>query len=90
MNIKNKKLIEIYTGPSCYFCDMAKKLLNKKSMKFIEISLEDEPFKREEMLKRTNGNFTVPQIFIDNKYIGGFKELNLLEINGKLNNLLLN
>ena len=88
MNAQTEKLIEIYTGPSCYFCDMAKKLFNKKSIRYVEISLANEPFKREEMLKRTNGKFTVPQIFINNKYIGGFEELHSLENSGKLNNLL--
>lgn len=80
--------IEIYTGPICSFCDMAKNLLNNIGAEFIEIELSKYPNKKKEMLNRTGGKKTVPQIFIDNKLIGGFRELKSLELSGELNKML--
>tara|TARA_Y100001970_G_C13543064_1_gene513226 strand:- start:192 stop:452 length:261 start_codon:yes stop_codon:yes gene_type:complete len=80
--------IEIYTGPSCYYCTQAKNLFDSKKIKYKEIKLELFPEKREEMLNRTGGIYTIPQIFINDKYIGGFTDLNLLDIKGKLDKLL--
>ena len=77
--------IEIYTGPRCNFCDLAKILLDKNKLQYKEIKLEIEPEKKEEMIKRTNGKKTIPQIFIDNKYIGGYTELHNYFLNNKLN-----
>ena len=59
------KHVEIYTGPLCAFCDRAKALLNKKGVSFKEIDLASDPNKMEEMIKKTNGMRTVPQIFIN-------------------------
>ena len=84
----NKNKIEIYTGPNCSFCILAKNLLIKKSINFKEIHLSKFPEKREEMLKRSNGKHTIPQTFINNKHIGGYYELNKLEITGELNKIL--
>ena len=81
-------LIEIYTGPMCSYCDKAKELLKKKGLNYNEIKLDKNPEKRKEMLNRTNGKMTVPQIFINDIYIGGFQELNYFEISGKLNKIL--
>ncbi len=82
--------IEIYTGPACYYCVLAKKLLDKKKLDYVEIELNSQPNKKTEMLKRSNGKKTIPQIFINDLHIGGFDELNSLEISGKLNKLLSN
>ena len=79
-----KILIEIYTGPNCYYCDMAKKLLQNRGLDYDEIELSTNPNKKEEMLKRSNGKTTVPQIFINQKHIGGFEELYLLDNKKKL------
>ena len=54
---------------------------------FIEYNVENK-IKREIMKKRAKGNYTVPQIFINKKLIGGFDELNLLEKEGTLQSLL--
>ena len=82
------KNVEIYTGPLCIFCDWAKKLLERKGVPYKEIYIGDDLDKREEMLKKTNGSKTVPQIFIDGKHIGGNDSLQDLERKGKLNSLL--
>ena len=82
------KNVEIYTGPLCAFCDRAKALLNKKRVSFKEINLASDPNKMDEMIKKTNGMKTVPQIFIDGHHIGGNDKLQALENEGKLNSLL--
>ena len=80
--------IEIYTGPLCAFCDRAIALLNKKGVSFKKIDLASDPNKMEDMIKKTNGMRTVPQIFIDGQHIGGSDKLQDLENEGKLNSLL--
>jgi len=82
------KNVEIYTGPLCAFCDRAKALLNKKGVSFKEINLANDSNKIDEMMKKTNGMITVPQIFIDGQHIGGNDKLQALENAGKLNSLL--
>ena len=82
------KNIEIYTGPLCAFCDRAIALLNKKGVSFKKIDLAADPNKMEDMIKKTNGMRTVPQIFIDGRHIGGSDKLQDLENEGKLNSLL--
>ena len=82
------KNVEMYTGPLCAFCDRAKALLNRKGVSFKEINLASDPNKMDEMIKKTNGMKTVPQIFIDGQHIGGSDKLQDLENEGKLNSLL--
>jgi len=82
-----KKVI-IYTGERCAHCDWAKELLNRKNIKFTEYNIAKNTTKREEMLTKSNGMRTVPQIFIDEHHVGGNDELQALEREGKLNSLL--
>ena len=82
------KNVEIYTGPLCAFCDRAKALLNKKGVAYKEINIASDPNKMDEMVKKTNGMKTIPQIFIDGRHIGGNDRLQALENEGKLNSLL--
>ena len=82
------KKVVIYTGPMCNFCSAAKHLLNKKNVSYEEIDIGYDDKKREEMLKKSNGAKTIPQIFIGEKHVGGYVELKALEQQGKLNSLL--
>ena len=82
------KNVEIYTGPLCAFCDFAKALLDRKGISYKEIFIGDDTNKMEEMIKKSNGMRTVPQIFIDGQHIGGNDKLQTLENEGKLNSLL--
>ncbi len=82
------KKVVIYTGPMCNFCSAAKHLLNKKKVSYEEIDIGYDEKKRDEMLKKSNGAKTIPQIFIEEKHIGGYVELKALEVAGKLNSLL--
>ncbi len=80
--------VVIYTGPICNYCSAAKHLLSKKKIKYEEINVGNDPEKRDEMLKKSNGMRTVPQIFIGEKHIGGYVELKALENNGELDSLI--
>ena len=82
------KKVVIYTGPMCNFCSAAKHLLNKKKVSYEEIDIGYDEKKREEMLKKSNGMKTIPQIFIEEKHIGGYVELKALENKGELDSLL--
>ena len=81
-----KKVI-IYTGDLCIHCDWAIDLLNRKNIKFTEYNVAKDIAKREEMIKKSNGMKTVPQIFINEKHIGGNDKLQALEREGKLDAL---
>lgn len=82
------KKVEIYSSPLCGFCHAAKRLLDGKGVKFLETNVLAQPAKKNEMIQRANGGRTVPQIFIGDKHIGGFDDLNALERAGKLDKIL--
>ena len=81
-----KKVI-IYTGDLCIHCEWAMDLLNRKNIQFIEYNVAKDLSKREEMLKKSNGATTIPQIFIGDQHIGGNDELQKLDKEGKLDSL---
>ena len=81
------KKVLIYTGDLCIHCDWAIDLLNRKKIEFTEYNVAKDITKREEMLKKSNGARTVPQIFIGEQHVGGNRELQTLEREGKLDNL---
>jgi glutaredoxin 3 len=78
----------VYSGPGCPYCERAKMLLKKKSIAFEDINVSTDSAKREEMLKKSGGRQTIPQIFIGGKHIGGCDDLYALEAAGKLDPLL--
>ncbi len=80
--------VEIYTTPICPFCIQAKRLLKKKRVSYTEIDVMGSPERRKEMIERSNGGHTVPQIFIDGKPIGGCDELFELDFDDELDPLL--
>jgi len=82
------KKVVIYTGPICNYCSAAKHLLTKKKIRYNEIDIGNDPEKREEMLRKSNGAKTIPQIFIGEKHVGGYVELKALENKGELEALL--
>ena len=77
-------------GPGCTYCDAAKRLLTKKNIPYKEINIAVEEDKMEEMIKKSNGKRTIPQIFIEDYHVGGYDELRDLENKGELNKLLSN
>jgi len=82
------KNVIVYMGPMCAFCDAAKRLLTKKNIPYKEINIALDEIKREEMLKKSNGKRTIPQIFIEDFHVGGYVELRALEKKGELDNLI--
>ena len=82
------KNVTVYTGPMCNFCDAAKRLLNRNNIPYKEIDIAIEDGKREEMLAKSNGKRTIPQIFFNEYHVGGYEELRALEKKGELLNLL--
>ncbi|MEM8982185.1 MAG: glutaredoxin 3 [Pseudomonadota bacterium] len=77
----------MYLKPWCPYCSAAKSLLNKKGVSYEIVDLTREPDRRVEMETRS-GRRTVPQIFIGERHIGGFDDLNALERKGELDALL--
>ena len=84
----NLNKVEIYTWRFCPFCIKAKALLNKKGVEFTEYSIDGDNEARIKMSERAAGLRTVPQIFINNKSIGGCDELYELENNNQLDELI--
>ena len=67
--------IEIYTRNACAFCDRAKIFFKSKGLSFIEYNVHENSDYLKEMLKKSNGKKTMPQIFIDDFHVGGFDDL---------------
>jgi glutaredoxin 3 len=80
--------VEIYTRKYCSYCHFAKELLSRKGVSFREIDVTGSPEMRDEMIQRTNGQRTLPQIFIGTTHVGGCDELYALEDADKLDPLL--
>ena len=82
------KNITMYTGPMCNFCDAAKRLFARNNIKYEEIGITSKDGLRDEMIKKSNGRRTIPQIFFDDYHVGGYVELRALEKENKLIDLL--
>jgi len=82
------RTVEIYTTTFCGYCIAAKRLLKKKGVGFTEYNVGRDAEKRQEMMDRANGGYTVPQIFIGTDHVGGCDELFGLERAGKLDTML--
>lgn len=80
--------IQIYSKSWCPYCQMAKRLLRAKGQVWEEVDLEEQPSRCGEMLERSGGRSTVPQIWIGERHVGGFDELSALEAAGELDALL--
>ncbi|AJE98629.1 glutaredoxin 3 [Pandoraea apista] len=76
--------IVMYSTQVCPYCQMAERLLRQRGVQDIEkILIDKEPARREEMMTRT-GRRTVPQIYIDERHIGGYDDLSALDRAGGL------
>jgi len=85
---KRMARVVMYSTMVCPYCQMAERLLRSKGVETIEkIMIDREPGKREEMMSRT-GRRTVPQIYIDDRHVGGFDDLSALDRQGGLAPLL--
>jgi len=77
----------MYSTGVCPFCQMAERLLRAKGAAIDKIRVDLEPERRVEMMEKT-GRRTVPQIYIDERHVGGYEELAALERAGRLDELL--
>jgi glutaredoxin 3 len=80
--------VEIYTRIFCGYCSRAKRLLEQKGVEFEEYDITMDSPKRAEMLQRAHGRTTVPQIFIDDRHVGGSDDLYALDQDGRLDPML--
>ena len=81
------KKILVYSSSICPYCISAKRLLENLRLNFQEKIIDNNPALREEMILKSDGRKTVPQIFIGEKHVGGYDDLELLFENGKLMDL---
>ena len=80
--------VTIYTKPFCPYCSRALALLREKGVDFVEIEAAFDPAKKAEMVQRSGGRMTFPQIFIGDRHIGGCDDMYELEDRGQLDPLL--
>jgi len=81
-------VVKIYSTGTCPICDKTKALLNKWGLEYDEVRVDQDQNGLKEMLKVTNHARTVPQIVLQNKWIGGFTELTELHMDGELDALI--
>jgi glutaredoxin 3 len=79
--------VKIYTTPYCPYCVRAKRLLERKGVRYEEIDVANDDQARVDLAERT-GRRTVPQIFIGDQHVGGSDDLHALEQEGKLDGML--
>jgi glutaredoxin 3 len=79
--------VTMYTKSWCPYCERARDLLRRKGVAFQEIDVETQPGQREDMIRRC-GQYTVPQIFIGERHVGGSDDLYELDAAGGLDPLL--
>lgn len=76
--------VELYSTAVCPYCVAAKNLLKQKGYDYEEIRIDKDPARRDEMLSRSGGMRSVPQIFVNGVHVGGFDELVAIDRSGKL------
>lgn len=80
--------VVLYTKPGCPYCIAAMGLLKKKGVAFTEIVASNDPEKKQEMIQRSGGRMTFPQIFINGQHVGGSDDIHALDRKGELDPLL--
>ena len=86
--MKKKIKVIIYTSTLCGFCYKAKSLLKKKNIFFHEINVDLDYNKKEQMITKSNGKTSVPQIFFGDYHVGGCDDLFKLERDSDLRNFI--
>lgn len=80
--------VVVYTRDRCGYCRRAKQLLNRKNVEYTEINISENPERKEEMVRRSEGAKTFPQIFIGEQHVGGCDDLYAFESKGVLDTML--
>jgi glutaredoxin 3 len=81
-------VVEIYTTRYCPYCRWAKALLDRKGVIYTEIDVGMDAGLRAAMVQRADGRNTVPQVFIGDTHVGGFDDMQALDVAGKLDPML--
>lgn len=79
--------VEIYTTAICPYCVSAKTFLRHKGLDYEEVRIDLDPARRDEMLARSSGRRTVPQIFVNGVHVGGYDDLVAADRAGRLREL---
>ncbi len=79
--------VKMYSTRFCPYCVRARSLLANKNVEFIDIGVDSEPDLRREMVE-LSGRYTVPQIWIGSRHIGGYDDIALLDRQGQLDQML--
>ena len=85
--MKQKTKVEIYTWDHCPYCQKTIDLFNSKGIKCMRYRIDGDEEAREKMAVRANGKKTVPQVFIDDKHVGGCDDTYALDSKGELDKL---
>ena len=80
--------VKIYSSGFCPYCSWAKKMLDERGVQYREIRIDMVEGAQQEMLAQSNGQMTVPQIFIDDYHVGGYTDMVKLDQRGGLDPLL--
>lgn len=80
--------VTIYTKPFCPYCIRAKELLDDKGVDYTEIEAAFDPEKKAEMVQRSGGRMTFPQIFVGDRHLGGCDDIVALDRAGELDPIL--
>jgi len=80
--------VVVYSSGFCPYCQWAKRLLGEKKVEFTEIRIDQVEGAQQEMLQKSNGQQSVPQIFIGDTHVGGYTDMVALDKEGKLDPLI--
>ncbi|MBT8088006.1 MAG: glutaredoxin 3 [Gammaproteobacteria bacterium] len=80
-------IVTLYGNRTCPYCGAARMLLTRKGIAFDDVVVSDDPALLEEM-RQKSGRSSVPQVFIGDRHVGGFDELDALAKSGELDELL--
>jgi glutaredoxin 3 len=80
--------VTIYIKPYCPYCAAAVELLDKKGVAYQELDISGKPDLRAEMIQRSGGRMTVPQIFVGERHLGGCDDIYALDQRGELDPVL--
>jgi len=75
---------KLYTKPTCPFCIRAKQLFDEKGISYEDHDVSNDPELRAQVSASVGGFRTVPMIFLDDEFVGGFSDLQALNTAGKL------
>lgn len=86
--MEQKAKVEIYTWEQCPYCQKTIQLFDRKGIQYTCYRIDGDEEAREKMIERANGKRTVPQVFINDKHIGGCDDTHALEEKGELDKLI--